>query len=135
MSVKPFFDTNVLIYAFSENDPRSEVARILLATGGIIGVQVLNELTSVLRRKLKLTWKETGEALEAVRTLCPSVGPLTVDMHESALAIAERYGYAIYDSLVIAAALRAKAKILYTEDMNDGQIIEETLTIRNPFKK
>jgi predicted nucleic acid-binding protein len=135
MSVKPFFDTNILIYAFSENDPRSEVARILLATGGVIGVQVLNELASVLRRKLKLNWKETTEALEAVQTLCPSIGPLTLELHKRGMQIAERYGYTLYDSLVIAAALLAKTSILYTEDMNDGQVIEETLTIRNPFKK
>ncbi len=135
MSVKPFFDTNILIYAFSENDPRSEVARILLATGGVIGVQVLNELASVLRRKLKLNWKETTEALEAVQTLCPSIGPLTLELHKRGMQIAERYGYTVYDSLVIAAALLAKTSILYTEDMNDGQVIEETLTIRNPFKK
>ena len=72
MSVKPFFDTNVLIYAFSDNDPRSEVARILLATGGVIGVHVLNELTAVLRKKLKMSWKEIYDALAAVRTLCPN---------------------------------------------------------------
>ena len=71
--VKPFFDTNVLIYALSQDDPRTEVARILLATGGVISVQVLNELAAVMRRKLKLNWKEMTEALEAVRMLCPNV--------------------------------------------------------------
>jgi predicted nucleic acid-binding protein len=135
MSVKPFFDTNVLVYAFVENDPRCETARILLATGGLISVQVLNELTAVLRRKLKMNWKETTEALVAVRTLCPSIGDLTLELHEKALEIAEGYGYRIYDSLVIAAALRSKTATLYSEDMSDGQLIEETLTIRNPFKK
>jgi predicted nucleic acid-binding protein len=135
MSVKPFFDTNILIYAFSENDQRSEVARVLLAAGGVIGVHVLNELAAVLRRKLKLNWKEALEALGAVRTLCPSIGALTLEMHEMALRISERYGYTVYDSLVIAAAITAKCTTLYSEDMNDGQLIEDTLTIRNPFKK
>ncbi len=135
MSVKPFFDTNVLIYAFSDNDPRSEVARILLATGGVIGVHVLNELTAVLRKKLKMSWKDIYDALAAVRTLCPTIEPLTLEMHERALKVAERYGYTMYDSLVLAAALTAKTSTIYTEDMNDGQVIEDTLTIRNPFKK
>lgn len=135
MSVKPFFDTNVLIYAFSDNDPRSEVARILLATGGVISVQVLNELTAVLRKKLKMSWKDTLEGLAAVRTLCPTIAALTLEMYELGLKIAERYGYALYDSLVIEAALTAKTATLYSEDMNDGQVIEDTLTIRNPFKK
>jgi predicted nucleic acid-binding protein len=133
MSVKPFFDTNILVYAFSQDDPRSEVARILLITGGIISVQVLNELTSILRRKLNLSCEDVSEALVAVRTLCPSIGSLTVDTHDVALKIAERYGYRIYDSLIIAAALAAKTVTLYSEDMNDGQVIEDVLTIKNPF--
>jgi predicted nucleic acid-binding protein len=134
MSVKPFFDTNIPIYAFSEDDPRTEVARVLLATGGIISVQVLNELTNVLRRKLKFGWKEVKEALDALRVLCPSVTSITPETHEKALQIAERYGYRIYDSLIIAAALSAKSTTLYSEDMNDGQVIENVLTIRNPFQ-
>jgi predicted nucleic acid-binding protein len=134
MSVKPFFDTNILVYAFSQDDPRSEVARILLATGGVISVQVLNELTAVLRRKLKLNWKDVLEAVGAVKTLCPSIGSLTVDTHEKALEIGERHGYQIYDSLIIASALASKSKTLYSEDMNDGQVIENVLTIRNPFR-
>jgi predicted nucleic acid-binding protein len=134
MSVKPFFDTNIPIYAFSEDDPRTEVARVLLATGGIISVQVLNELTNVLRRKLKFGWKEVKEALDALRVLCPSVTSITPETHEKALQIAERYGYRIYDSLIIAAALAAKSTTLYSEDMNDGQVIENVLTIRNPFQ-
>ena len=134
MSVKPFFDTNIPIYAFSEDDPRTEVARVLLATGGIISVQVLNELTNVLRRKLKFGWKEVKEALDALRVLCPSVTSIAPETQEKALQIAERYGYRIYDSLIIAAALAAKSTTLYSEDMNDGQVIENVLTIRNPFQ-
>ena len=133
MSVKPFFDTNVLIYALSQDDPRTEVARIILTMGGIISVQVLNELTAVLRRKLKMNWKEVLEALDAVRILCPTVVSLTAETHEKALVIAERYGYQIYDSQIIASGLAAKTKTLYSEDMNDGQVIEDVLTIRNPF--
>jgi predicted nucleic acid-binding protein len=134
MSVKPFFDTNIPVYAFSEEDPRVEVARILLAAGGIISVQVLNETTSVMRRKLKMTWPEASEAIGALRILCPTVISLTPPMHESALKIAERYGYQIFDSFIIATALEAKCKTLYSEDMNDGQVIDG-LTIRNPFTK
>ncbi len=132
MSVKPFFDTNVLVYAFSQDDPRTEVSRIILATGGIISVQVLNELTAVMRRKLKMSWKEIAEALEAVRVLCPTISPLTLETHETALQIAERYGYQIFDSSIIASADAAKCKTLYSEDMNDGQLIGG-VTIRNPY--
>jgi predicted nucleic acid-binding protein len=60
--------------------------------------------------------------------------PLTVETHERAVHIAERYGYSIFDSLIIAAALHAGASTLYTEDMRDGQAIDG-LTIRNPFSR
>lgn len=134
MSVRPFFDTNILIYAFSREDPRSEVARILLAMGGIISVQVLNELTAVLRRKLKLSWKDVADASDAVRIFCPKVTSITCKTHEKALEIAVQCGYQIYDSLIIAAADEAECKTLYSEDMNDGQTIG-AVTIRNPFQK
>jgi predicted nucleic acid-binding protein len=134
MRGKPFFDTNIVAYAFraEDEDPRCEVARILLATGGIISVQVLNELVAVLRRKLHFSGEQVEEAVGAVRTLCPTVVSLTAEVHEAALKIAARYGYQIFDSLIIAAAQDAKCKTLYSEDMHHGQVIE-SLTICNPF--
>ncbi len=133
MSVSPFFDTNVLIYAFADGDPRNQAARELLGEGGVTGVQVLNEFVSITRRKLGFRWDEVLESLAAIRVLCASVAPLTVESHERALHIAQRFGYHIFDALVIAAALDAGSSTLYTEDLQDGQTIE-TLTIRNPFQ-
>ena len=132
MNVRPFFDTNVLIYAFGKGDLRNQTARDLLGDGGVTGVQVLNEFVAIARRKLGFSWEEVSEALAAIRVLCPSVTSLTVETHERALEIAQRYGYQIFDALVIAAALDAGSSVLYTEDMQAGQRIE-TLTIRNPF--
>ncbi len=131
---KAFFDTNVLIYAFAQGDPRAEVAEKLLAAGGVIGVQTLNEFVAVAVRKLAMPWEEVLEALGAIRVLCPLPVPLTVETHEAALRIAGRYGYHIFDSLVIAAALDACCSTLYSEDMQDGAVIEG-LAIRNPFRK
>ena len=133
MSAKAFFDTNVLIYAFAQNDPRSEAAEALLAAGGLVSVQILNEFVAVAVRKLSMPWDDVLEALAAIRTLCPAPVPLTVDTHESALRIAQQFGYRIYDSLVVAAALEAGCDTLYSEDMQHAQVIE-ALTIRNPFK-
>lgn len=132
MSGRPFFDTTVLIYAVSEGGPRAAVAENLLAAGGTIGVQVLNEFASVARRKLTMSWEEIGDALAAVRALCEAPAPLTVKIHDAALEIAARYGYSIYDASILAAALDAECDILYSEDMQDGQKIG-ALTIRNPF--
>jgi predicted nucleic acid-binding protein len=132
MSGKVFFDTTILIYAISEGDARTSTAEQLLAAGGNLSVQVLNEFAAVAKRKLKMSWNEIAEALDAARALCDHPLPLTVEIHDAALRIAERYGYHIYDSLILAAALDAGCDVLYSEDMQDGQKID-SLTIRNPF--
>jgi predicted nucleic acid-binding protein len=129
-----FFDSNVLIYTLAKNDPRQPTAARLLAGGGEISVQVLNEFADVARRKLRLSWKEVAEAVEAVRAFCPPPLSLTVGTHEAALGIAGRLGYRFYDSLIIASALEANCATLLSEDMQDGQVIYGRLAIRNPFR-
>src|ERR1700685_4410520 len=107
MKGRPFFDTHVVIYAFGEGDLRNQTARALLGDGGVTGVQVLNEFVAIARRKLGFSWGEVSEALASIRILCPSITSLTLETHERALGIAQRYGYQIFDALVIAAALDA----------------------------
>jgi predicted nucleic acid-binding protein len=126
-----FFDTNVLLYLLSANAAKADRAESLLASGGIVGVQVLNEFAAVATRKLALDIAEIREILETVRAVC-AVTPLDVETHELGLAIAERYRFAIYDSFIIAAALRAGCGVLYSEDLQNGQSIDG-LTIQNPF--
>jgi predicted nucleic acid-binding protein len=133
MSDKTFFDTNVLVYVVGQKDDRTAKAEALVARGGVVSVQVLNELASVARRKLGMSWDEIGEALAAVRMLCPSPLSLTVDTHDAGLRIAAKYGYQVYDALIAAAALEADCTTLYSEDFQDGQVIEGRLTVRNPF--
>ena len=133
MSDKAFFDTNVLVYVVGQKDERTASAETLIAGGGVVSVQVLNELASIARRKLGMTWDEIGEALAAIRVLCPSPVPLTIETHEAGLRIAAQYRFHIYDALVAAAALEAECTTLYSEDLQDGQIIDGRLTIRNPF--
>jgi predicted nucleic acid-binding protein len=133
MSAKAFFDTNVLIHAVAQDDPRGTQAEELLASGGVLSVQILNEFASVARRKILMPWSDVTEALDAFRVLCPSPLPITIEMHEAALKIAEKHGYNIYDALVVSAALEAGCTTLYSEDLHDGQTIEGHLTIRNPF--
>jgi predicted nucleic acid-binding protein len=135
MSVKVFFDTNVLIYAVAQDEPRCTQAEELLASGGLLSVQILNEFVAVARRKILMSWSDVTEALAAFRVLCPSPLPITIEMHEVALKIAEQHGYNIYDALVVAAALEAGCATLYSEDLHDGQMIDGHLTIRNPFAR
>lgn len=133
MPGEAFFDTNVLIYAVTQDDPRSAQAEELLLSGGVLSVQILNEFVSVALRKVRMPWTDVREALDAFRILCPSPVPITMEVHETALNIAETHGFGIYDALVIAAALEARCATLYSEDFQDGQTIEGRLTIRNPF--
>lgn len=132
MPAEVFFDTSVLVYVVTRDDPRSEAARSLLLDGGTVSVQTLNEFVSVTRRKLRMPWEEIEEALSFIRVLCGEPVPITIAIHDAAMEIAQRYGFHIYDSLMIAAARDAGCRTLYSEDMQDGQRIV-SVRIRNPF--
>jgi predicted nucleic acid-binding protein len=129
---KDFFDTNVVLYLLSADTAKADRAEELLAVGGTISVQVLNEFAAVATRKLRMSWIEIREVLAQVRAVC-AVEPMTIETHERALRIAERYGLSIYDALIVSAALLANCKTLHSEDMQDGQVVERQLTIQNPF--
>lgn len=135
MPAKNFFDTNILIYAVAKNDPRASKAEELLESGGLISVQSLNEFAAVARRKLGMSWKAIREFLDLICVLCPNPVPISLDTHTAALRIADRYGYSIYDALIVASALEAGSGTLYSEDFQDGQVIHQHLTIRNPFRQ
>lgn len=128
-----FVDTNVLLYLLSADATKADRVEETLAAGVAISVQVLNEFAAVALRKLGMTIAEVRDALEPITAICKVV-PITVDIHKRGLQVAERYRFSIYDALIIAAALDAGCATLYTEDLQDGQVIEDTLTIRNPFR-
>lgn len=127
-----FFDTNILLYLLSGDPEKANRAETLLANGGIISVQVLNEFAAVASRKLGLSYPEIREILQTVREVC-TVNPLTLEIHDLGLHVAERYGFSLYDALIVAAALLAQCGTLYSEDLQDGQVIDSRLIIRNPF--
>ena len=127
-----FFDTNVLLYLLSGDVSKADRAEKLLAAGGVISVQVLNEFASVASRKLGMSWMEIREVLETVRAVC-HVESVSLETHDRGITLSERYGFAIYDSMILASALLADCNILFTEDLQDGQIIDDELTVRNPF--
>ena len=129
-----FFDTNVLLYLLSEEEGKANIAEALLAKGGVISVQVLNEFTSVAFRKLKMSYSEIGEVLETVRMVC-EVKHLTVETHCMALSVAERYRFSFYDALILSAAIMADCDVLYSEDMQSGQEINDQMVINNPFNR
>ncbi len=126
-----FLDTNILVYA-QQSGAKAETAKKIVADGGVISVQVLNELANVLRRKLRRTWPEIEEAVDDVIAIVDPVPPTTADVHRTALGLARDHGLSFYDALIVAAALEAKCETLFSEDMQHGRTFGG-LTIRNPF--
>jgi predicted nucleic acid-binding protein len=129
-----FFDTSVLLYVLSADTQKAERAEALLAEQGTISVQVLNEVAAVATRKLGMTLPDVREILTTLRAVC-RVQPVTIQTHDRALRLMERYGFAVYDSLLVAAALLAGCRRLYTEDLQHGQLIDRQLRIINPFRQ
>jgi predicted nucleic acid-binding protein len=128
-----FIDTNVLLYTASNDTLKADRAEQILAEGGVISVQVLNEIANVASRKMRMSWPETRAFLSAVRSLL-TVRPLTNDVHETGLDLAQRYGLSLYDAMIAASALHADCEILWSEDMQHGMAIEDRLRIVNPFR-
>jgi predicted nucleic acid-binding protein len=128
-----FFDTNVLVYIASGDATKADRAEAAIAAGGAISVQVLNELANVARRKMQMSWDDTHALLTTLRGLL-TVHPLTLDIHETGLTLAERYGFSIYDAMIAAAAIHAGCDTLWSEDMQHGMAIDEGLRIVNPFR-
>ena len=126
-----FVDTNVVLYLLDDG-PKADRAEIILGQGPRISVQVLNEAMVNCRRKAGLSWDETGAFLAGVRTLC-QVEDLTTQTHEVGRALAERDRFSVYDAMIVAAALIAGCRILHTEDMHDGLLVEGELRLVNPF--
>lgn len=127
-----FFDTSILLYLLSPDPRKADRVEALLGAGGAISVQVLNEFAAVARRKAALSWPEVREVLGAVRAACVT-HPVTEETHDGGVDIAERYGFSLYDSMIIAAARRAGCTTLLSEDLQHRQVIDGTLTVRNPF--
>lgn len=129
--MKPFLDTNILVYA-QQQDPRSARALDLISKGGVINVQVLNEFANVLRRKLGRTWPEVEAALADIRAALGPALAITEDTHRAAMGIARDHGVGVYDALIVTSALEAGCDELLTEDLQHNRRFG-ALVVRNPF--
>lgn len=128
----PFFDTSVLLYLLSADTAKADRIETLLSSRGKVSVQVLNEFAVVALRKLKMPLDDVREILDTIRAVC-AVEPLTIDTHDRGLEVCERYRFSLYDSMLVAAALISGATILYSEDLQHRQVIDEQLRVTNPF--
>lgn len=132
MIERVFLDTNTLVYFADSYVGKAARAEALLLAGGIVSVQVLNELTLACLRKLGMNWSEVDEVLRVVRTAC-RIESMTEATFDLGRQLAERYQFRVYDAMIVASALLAGADTLYSEDMHDGLLVEDRLRIRNPF--
>ena len=132
-AAKVFIDSNVNFYLLSKDAKKADAAEAVLRAGGMISVQVLNEIANVALRKIGMSWSETNQFLASIRSLC-AVELLTVETHDRGRDVAERYGLSVYDSMIVAAALLAGCTVLYSEDMQDGLVVDKRLRVANPLK-
>lgn len=128
-----FLDSNVLVYAYTQHDPRQTRAKDLVNRGGTISVQCLNEFATVAQRKLSMSWSELTESISIIIDLTDRVIPLDITIHRLGRRLSEERRLAVYDGMIVAAALIANCDTLYSEDMHDGLVIEDRLRIANPF--
>lgn len=130
--IRAFFDSNVILYSTDQDDRKAEIADALIDRGGWVSVQVLNEITHVARRKMRLDWSRVTRLIETVEGLV-SVVDLTVETHKLGRRLAEQHKVSVYDAMIVAAALIADCDTLYSEDMHDGLVIGGRLRVVNPF--
>jgi predicted nucleic acid-binding protein len=127
-----FVDTSVLLYLLSADDLKASRVEELLGQAAVISVQVLNEFAAVASRKFAMPYADISRILATVRAVCRTE-PLTGEDHDRAIAIAGRYRFSFFDSLIVASAMRAGCRTLYSEDLQHRQLVGNSLRIVNPF--
>ena len=133
MSDNVFLDTNIFIYAYSDELDKKECSfELLNKLPCITSTQVLSELSNVCFKKLKFSDNAISNVIKEVMNFCDIfiVNETTI---QRAIFIKGRYGYSYYDSLILASALESNCSILYSEDLQHGQVIDNLLKIVNPF--
>lgn len=134
MNDKIFVDTNVLIYLYSNDDKikKDKAFGAILKNDIMISTQVLIEFTNISFRKLKLSSDAINSLIEELESNF-EIHLNTANTIKKAIKIADVYKYSWFDSLIIASALECGCSVLLSEDMQHKQLIENKLTIINPF--
>lgn len=129
---RALIDTNVLIYAF-EQGWKAETARAVLASRPYVSVQGLTEFVRNARRKLEMSWTQANAARDIIVDAAAQVIPITLEVHREALRLTERYRLNLFDGQMLAAALAAQCDLFWSEDLQDGLVVDGRLRIVNPF--
>ena len=134
MKDKIFIDTNILLYAYSTEKNKQEIAQNIINTNNNIYIskQVINETINILIKKFKLNIKDI---INVVKKKKKEFIILDFDIQTqlNALKLKQNYNLQFYDALIVSTALKNSCTILYSEDMQDKLVIEKKLKIINPF--
>ena len=128
-----FIDSNIALYALDNNAAeKKKTALNIISEVPVISPQVIFECLNVCIKKLKY---DKEASLEFISFLISAsfMQPETEDVVTAALRLFGKYSIQVFDSKIIASALAADCSILYSEDMKNGLVIDNRLTIVNPF--
>ena len=129
-----FIDTNIVIYSISQDEMKQNVSIELPAKHPASSVQVLSETANVMRKKLGFDVSSVKSVVERIVNECTMIQSLNISTLQDGLDLSDRYGFSHFDSLIIASALEADCTELYSEDMHHGLVVNQRLTIINPFQ-
>ena len=141
-NTKIFIDSNIWLYRFLDDqhtDPQEDARKRKIAVeltneqGILTSTQVINEVCSVLKRKTNLAEEDIYQLIEEFEEQCHVINLTTFILNKASL-LRTNYNLSFWDSLIVATALCADVDILYSEDMQHQLIVEEQLTIINPFQ-
>ena len=135
-----FIDSNIWLYRFIINPrdadaiPKQQIATTITNYPNLlISTQVVNEVCANLIRKAGFDNNQIETLIEELAQGC-EISPVSLISLQSAIKLRHQYLLSFWDSLIVASAILGDAKILYSEDMQDGLIINNTLHIINPFR-
>lgn len=145
MENRVFVDTNIWIYGLTESDLDADknkraislnLFENLLAKGKsiYISVQVINECHWNFIKKFKLPDELAGKLIQENVIPISNIVSMNLSTYMMANNLRSKYNFSYWDSLIIASAIESGCEVLYTEDMQDGQVVEDSLRIVNPFK-
>ena len=136
MPDKVFIDTNIFFYLYSsdELEKQSKAEKAIKNCECIISTQVLNELCNILIKKMKLSTNKIKKVVAEIYKSC-TVVRIERETIELALELQKEYKYSYYDCLILSSALLSDCKQILTEDMQDGHVIKNILTVTNIFNK
>ena len=131
--IKTALDSNIILYIHDNDDrEKQETAKSLLAQRPLVSVQVISEYLNVMKRSFPVSKTELMDFCSEWMIGC-TIHPISITTLQTAKRLIKRYDFQIFDSIIVASALEAGCKVLYSEDMQHNLLVEKQLTIINPF--